>query len=70
MKQDLEEARRWYLRSAAQGNNRAKKRLTDMKKLGAMRRIRHERGRQQGQGPNGQGPPGQGGPEDENCKVM
>ncbi|KAG0010721.1 hypothetical protein BGZ80_001230, partial [Entomortierella chlamydospora] len=38
VKQDLEEARRWYLRSAAQGNNRAKKRLTDMKKLGAMRR--------------------------------
>ncbi|KAF9995242.1 hypothetical protein BGZ65_009129, partial [Modicella reniformis] len=59
VKQDLEEARRWYLRSAAQGNNRAKKRLTDMKKLGAMRRVRHERGRQQGQGP-----------EDENCKVM
>ncbi|KAF9897353.1 hypothetical protein BX616_005744, partial [Lobosporangium transversale] len=57
--QDLEEARRWYLRSAAQGNGRAKKRLTDMKKLGAMRRVRHERGRQGGQGP-----------EDENCKVM
>ncbi|KAI8357726.1 hypothetical protein B0O80DRAFT_384016 [Mortierella sp. GBAus27b] len=67
VKQDLEEARRWYLRSAAQGNNRAKKRLTDMKKLGAMRRMQHERGRQQGQGQGGQG--GQG-PEDENCKVM
>ncbi|KAF8940928.1 hypothetical protein BGZ58_003913 [Dissophora ornata] len=61
IKQDLEEARRWYLRSAAQGNGRAKKRLTDMKKLGAMRRVRPERGRQNGQGP---------GPEDENCKVM
>ncbi|KAF9938046.1 hypothetical protein BGZ67_000616 [Mortierella alpina] len=61
VKQDLEEARRWYLRSAAQGNNRAKKRLTDMKKLGAMRRVRPERGRQNGQGP---------GTEDENCKVM
>ncbi|KAF9121651.1 hypothetical protein BGX30_002445 [Mortierella sp. GBA39] len=61
VKQDLEEARRWYLRSAAQGNGRAKKRLTDMKKLGAMRRVRPERGRQAGAGP---------GPEDENCKVM
>ncbi|KAF9098660.1 hypothetical protein BGX29_007503 [Mortierella sp. GBA35] len=60
VKQDLEEARRWYLRSAAQGNNRAKKRLTDMKKLGAMRRIRHDRARQAGQQ----------GPDDENCKVM
>ncbi|KAF9353610.1 hypothetical protein BGX26_008639 [Mortierella sp. AD094] len=60
VKQDLEEARRWYLRSAAQGNSRAKKRLTDMKKLGAMRRVRHDRGRQGGQH----------GPEDENCKVM
>ncbi|KAI1306462.1 hypothetical protein EDD11_004732 [Mortierella claussenii] len=59
VKQDLDEARRWYLRSAAQGNGRAKKRLTDMKKLGAMRRVRPERGRQNGQGP-----------EDENCKVM
>ncbi|KAG0049496.1 hypothetical protein BGZ83_005716 [Gryganskiella cystojenkinii] len=61
VKQDLEEARRWYLRSAAQGNGRAKKRLTDMKKLGAQRRVRPERGRQNGAGP---------GPEDENCKVM
>ncbi|KAF9929121.1 hypothetical protein FBU30_001850 [Linnemannia zychae] len=60
VKQDLEEARRWYLRSAAQGNNRAKKRLVDMKKLGAMRRIRHDRARQAGQQ----------GPDDENCKVM
>ncbi|KAF9206494.1 hypothetical protein BGZ49_002362 [Haplosporangium sp. Z 27] len=60
VKQDLEEARRWYLRAAAQGNTRAKKRLTDMKKLGAMRRGRHDRGRQNGQN----------GPEDENCKVM
>ncbi|KAG0303888.1 hypothetical protein BGZ98_006172 [Dissophora globulifera] len=56
-KQDLEEARRWYLRSAAQGNNRAKKRLTDMKKMGAMHRVRHDRSRQQGS-------------EDDNCKVM
>ncbi|KAF9122861.1 hypothetical protein BGW39_009454 [Mortierella sp. 14UC] len=60
VKQDLEEARRWYLRSAAQGNNRAKKRLVDMKKLGAMRRIRHDRARQAGQQ----------GPDDDNCKVM
>ncbi|KAK3812423.1 MAG: HCP-like protein [Linnemannia gamsii] len=60
VKQDLEESRRWYLRSAAQGNNRAKKRLVDMKKLGAMRRVRHDRARQAGQQ----------GPDDENCKVM
>ncbi|KAF9111837.1 hypothetical protein BGX27_004371 [Mortierella sp. AM989] len=60
VKQDLEEARRWYLRSAAQGNSRAKKRLTDMKKLGAIRRGHHNRGRQSGQS----------GPDDENCKVM
>ncbi|KAI8597040.1 HCP-like protein [Dissophora ornata] len=60
VKQDLEESRRWYLRSAAQGNNRAKKRLTDMKKMGAIRRGRHDRARQSGQQ----------GPEDENCKVM
>ncbi|KAG9061029.1 hypothetical protein KI688_007658 [Linnemannia hyalina] len=60
VKQDLDEARRWYLRSAAQGNNRAKKRLVDMKKLGAMRRIRHDRARQADQQ----------GPDDENCKVM
>lgn len=55
VKQDLEEARRWYQRAAAQGNNRAKKRLTDMKRLGAMRRMRHDRGQAS---------------EDENCKVM
>ncbi|KAF9437445.1 hypothetical protein BGZ76_000708 [Entomortierella beljakovae] len=56
VKQDLEEARKWYQRAAAQGNSRAKRRLTDMKKLGAMRRMRHDRA--------------QGGQDDENCKVM
>ena len=59
VRQDLEEARRWYQRAAAQGNNRAKKRLTDMKRLGAMRRMRHDRARQGAQGS-----------EDDNCKVM
>ncbi|KAG0254180.1 hypothetical protein DFQ27_007002 [Actinomortierella ambigua] len=60
VKQDLEEARRWYLRSAAQGNARAKKRLTEMKKMGATRRIQPQRGRAPGQGPDG----------GEDCKVM
>ncbi|KAG0232847.1 hypothetical protein BGW42_007856 [Actinomortierella wolfii] len=60
VKQDLEEARRWYLRAAAQGNARAKKRLTEMKKMGAMRRIQPQRGRAPGQGPDG----------GEDCKVM
>ncbi|KDE08145.1 hypothetical protein MVLG_01626 [Microbotryum lychnidis-dioicae p1A1 Lamole] len=37
VKQDLEEAKRWYMRSAAQGNKRAMQRLTELKKLGATR---------------------------------
>ncbi|KAI1311591.1 hypothetical protein EDD11_003366 [Mortierella claussenii] len=61
VKQDLEEARRWYLRAAAQGNNRAKKRLTDMKKMGGpIRRVRHDR----------QAHAAGRGPDDDNCKVM
>ncbi|GAA5868392.1 hypothetical protein JCM8547_002177 [Rhodosporidiobolus lusitaniae] len=37
-KADLEEAKRWYMRSAAQGNKRAMQRLTELKKLGADKR--------------------------------
>ena len=32
VRQDLEEARRWYLRAAAQGNKRSMQRLTEMKR--------------------------------------
>ncbi|GAA5962490.1 hypothetical protein JCM21900_002499 [Sporobolomyces salmonicolor] len=35
VKQDGEEAKRWYMRAAAQGNKRAMQRLTELKKLGA-----------------------------------
>ncbi|KAG9289802.1 hypothetical protein G9A89_015382 [Geosiphon pyriformis] len=41
--QDAEEARRWYLRAAAQGNKRAQHRLTELKKLGNMKRVKPER---------------------------
>ena len=34
VKQDQEEAKRWYMRAAAQGNKRAMQRLTELKKLG------------------------------------
>ncbi|GAA5943815.1 uncharacterized protein JCM15063_006505 [Sporobolomyces koalae] len=34
VKQDGEEAKRWYMRAAAQGNKRAMQRLTELKKLG------------------------------------
>ncbi|KAK4057396.1 hypothetical protein OIO90_001465 [Microbotryomycetes sp. JL221] len=34
VRQDLEEAKRWYMRAAAQGNKRAMQRLTELKKLG------------------------------------
>ncbi|KAJ9087643.1 hypothetical protein DSO57_1031093 [Entomophthora muscae] len=37
-KQDLDEARRWFMRAAAQGNKRAMERLTELKKLGAARK--------------------------------
>ncbi|ORY00686.1 HCP-like protein [Basidiobolus meristosporus CBS 931.73] len=33
VQQDLEEARRWYMRAAAQGNKRAMQRLSELKKL-------------------------------------
>ncbi|GAA5968397.1 hypothetical protein JCM11641_007624 [Rhodosporidiobolus odoratus] len=35
VKADLEEAKRWYMRAAAQGNKRAMQRLTELKKLGS-----------------------------------
>ncbi|PWN25650.1 HCP-like protein [Jaminaea rosea] len=35
VKADLDEAKRWYMRSAAQGNKRAMQRLTELKKMGA-----------------------------------
>ncbi|CAO1613666.1 unnamed protein product [Sympodiomycopsis kandeliae] len=35
VKADIEEAKRWYMRAAAQGNKRAMQRLTELKKMGA-----------------------------------
>lgn len=32
--QDIEEAKRWYMRAAAQGNKRAMQRIQEIKKLG------------------------------------
>ncbi|PSS30926.1 hypothetical protein PHLCEN_2v2551 [Hermanssonia centrifuga] len=37
VKQDVEFAKRWYMRAAAQGNKRAMNRLTEMKRSGAKR---------------------------------
>ncbi|KAG6845030.1 hypothetical protein H0H87_001367 [Tephrocybe sp. NHM501043] len=37
IKQDIEFAKRWYMRAAAQGNKRAMNRLTEMKRLGNKR---------------------------------
>ncbi|KAF8964077.1 hypothetical protein BDZ97DRAFT_1904627 [Flammula alnicola] len=37
IKQDIEFAKRWYMRAAAQGNKRAMNRLTEMKRMGAKR---------------------------------
>ncbi|KAF8197424.1 hypothetical protein BJ912DRAFT_953372 [Pholiota molesta] len=37
IKQDVEFAKRWYMRAAAQGNKRAMNRLTEMKRMGAKR---------------------------------
>jgi TPR repeat protein len=36
-RRDIEEAKRWYMRAAAQGNKRAMQRLTELKKQGAQR---------------------------------
>ncbi|KAI9295849.1 HCP-like protein [Neoconidiobolus thromboides FSU 785] len=38
VRQDLEEARRWYMRAAAQGNKRAMQRLSELKKTGSTRK--------------------------------
>lgn len=38
--QDINEARRWYMRSAAQGNRRAMDRLAELKKLGSAQKSR------------------------------
>ncbi|TFK42856.1 hypothetical protein BDQ12DRAFT_597914 [Crucibulum laeve] len=37
IKQDIEFAKRWYMRAAAQGNKRAMNRLTEMKRMGGKR---------------------------------
>ncbi|TRM59485.1 hypothetical protein BD626DRAFT_508463, partial [Schizophyllum amplum] len=37
VKQDVEHAKRWYMRAAAQGNKRAMARLTEMKRMGNKR---------------------------------
>ncbi|GAB5592561.1 hypothetical protein Unana1_07461 [Umbelopsis nana] len=47
VKPELDEARRWYMRAAAQGNKRAMQRLTELKKFGNARpqqRQKHTRG--------------------------
>jgi TPR repeat protein len=47
VKTELDEARRWYMRAAAQGNKRAMQRLTELKKFGNARpqqRQKHTRG--------------------------
>ncbi|KAL1920619.1 uncharacterized protein VTP21DRAFT_996 [Calcarisporiella thermophila] len=56
VKQDLEEARRWYLRAAGQGNKRAISRLAELKNMGA-RPARREHTRT-------------GKPDNDNCSVM
>ncbi|KAG0167188.1 hypothetical protein DFQ28_005684 [Apophysomyces sp. BC1034] len=45
-KQNLDEAKKWYMRAAAQNNRRAMQRLTELKKYGssAQHRQRHTRG--------------------------
>ncbi|CAO1621651.1 unnamed protein product [Jaminaea pallidilutea] len=45
VKADLDEAKRWYMRAAAQGNKRAMQRLTELKKMGAKAgKVRPTRG--------------------------
>ncbi|KAH8549682.1 hypothetical protein BGW37DRAFT_502227 [Umbelopsis sp. PMI_123] len=47
VKPELDEARRWYMRAAAQGNKRAMQRLTELRKFGNARpqqRQKHTRG--------------------------
>ncbi|RIB02444.1 HCP-like protein [Gigaspora rosea] len=46
VKQNLEEAKRWYMRAAAQGNKRAMQRLTELKHMGSkshLNRSKHTR---------------------------
>ncbi|KAM0786938.1 hypothetical protein ACM66B_002359 [Microbotryomycetes sp. NB124-2] len=43
VRQDLEEAKRWYMRAAAQGNKRAMQRLTELKKLGTGKGTKNAR---------------------------
>ncbi|KAJ1912368.1 hypothetical protein IWQ60_009695 [Tieghemiomyces parasiticus] len=56
VKQDLEEARRWYMRSAAQGHKRAMNRLTELKRMGSVSGERRKHNR------NGKG--------DDNCVIF
>jgi len=48
IKQDIEFAKRWYMRAAAQGNKRAMNRLTEMKRMGAAKRGNISRPTRQG----------------------
>ncbi|RKP36391.1 HCP-like protein [Dimargaris cristalligena] len=56
VKQDMEEARRWYMRSAAQGHKRAMNRLTELKRLGNTTSQRTK--------------PSRSGNKDENCTIF
>ncbi|KAI8867922.1 hypothetical protein GQ42DRAFT_164485 [Ramicandelaber brevisporus] len=61
VQQDVAEARRWYLRAAAQGNKRAMNRLADLKKHGmaAVAAQKHQRATRSGKGG-----------VDESCSIM
>jgi len=56
VKQDMDLAKRWYMRAAAQGNKRAMSRLTELKRLGNKRSAAARPTRQQA--------------GDENCVIM
>ncbi|KAH8108496.1 HCP-like protein [Phellopilus nigrolimitatus] len=47
VKQDIELAKRWYMRAAAQGNKRAMNRLTELKRMGNRRGVAARPTRQQ-----------------------
>ncbi|KAI9019496.1 hypothetical protein CLU79DRAFT_757455 [Phycomyces nitens] len=49
VRQNIEDAKKWYMRAAAQGNRRAMQRLTELKNNGASRQQRQDHTR----GPNG-----------------
>ncbi|ORX62969.1 HCP-like protein [Hesseltinella vesiculosa] len=60
VKPNLDEARRWYMRSAAQNNRRAMQRLTELKKHGGMQqRRKHTRD-----------PQGRPNEKDSDCTIM